>query len=72
MLELVADAEGNSWTELCGTAELSLATDVEGVLIDNNQVYATLNPGSYSLTLVQSGEGVTDQSTDVEFSVCGV
>jgi hypothetical protein len=72
MLELVADAEGNSWTELCGSAELSLATDVEGVLIDNNQVYATLNPGSYSLTLVQSGEGVTDQSTDVEFSVCGV
>jgi hypothetical protein len=39
MLELITDVEGNSWTDLCGTAQLSLLEPMDGVTIDNNEVY---------------------------------
>jgi len=39
MLETITDLEDNSWTNLCGTAQLSLLEPMDGVIIDNNEVY---------------------------------
>jgi hypothetical protein len=72
-LEFVSDSEGNSWTEACGSAQLSLLEPMDGVTIDNNEVYIQgLAAGTYTITLVQQGdEGTTEQLTEVTFSTCG-
>jgi sugar lactone lactonase YvrE len=69
-MTLYEDTEGNSWSDVCGTATMSLEDAPDGVVVDadGNIVFDAL-PGDYTMTIVRSNDQVGEQRTEFSFTV---
>lgn len=73
MLALEADANGESWEELCGATRISIENEIEGVsMSDTDVVVYDVLPGEYTIIIVRDTEEVPAQVTEFTFIICGV
>jgi len=70
-MTLYEDTEGNSWSDVCGTATMSLEDAPDGVTVDadGNIVFDAPLPGDYTMTIVRSNDQVGEHRTEFTFTV---
>jgi hypothetical protein len=73
MLALEADANGESWEQLCGATNVYIENEIEGVTVSGTDIIVQdVLPGEYTISIVRETDEVPAQITDFTFIICGV